>query len=197
MKSEIEAKFLITHTSISEMRTHLSNVGAHVATPERTMMRSLFGKEKNNLLDADYIRVRDEGGTVTLSAKKHTVVDGDPHDNLELVVTVSEYQTTLKILEQAGLTKTNEQETKRESWKLGDVDIEIDTWPGLDPYIEIEAPDIAALERTAVLLGFQWEDRIVSSVEDIYMQLHSLDRETVREGLAFCTFAKPPFQNRN
>jgi len=193
MEHEIEAKFLLTDHTVESLRAQLQRIGAVLESQERRMIRSLFGKEKNNLLDSDYLRVRDEGGKVTFSAKKHTSIDGDPHDNKELVVEVSDYATAVKILEQGGLIKTGEQETKRESWLLGDVEIEIDTWPGLDPYVEIEAPDLASLQRTAEALGFDWSKRIVSSVEDIYMDVYEADRETVKRETSFCTFAKPAF----
>lgn len=192
MQPEIEAKFLL-HESKDEFRVRLRSAGAKLVQTERSMTRTLFGKEKNTSINCDYIRVRNEGQKITLSAKQHTHDEGQVTDNKELVVDVSDYSTAVQILQTAGLIPTNTQETKRESWVLDGAQIEIDTWPSLEPYVEIEADSEEQLKNVASLLGFPWEQKILTSVEDIFMRKFSLSRDEVRRRLSKCTFAQPPF----
>ncbi|QQR52132.1 hypothetical protein IPG36_06190 [bacterium] len=67
----------------------------------------------------------------------------------ELEVVVSDFQTTVDLLAAIGITGTAYQESRRENWRLGDVDIMIDEWPWLVPYIEIEADEPAQVQSVA------------------------------------------------
>lgn len=192
MKPEIEAKFLLSESK-DDFRKRLQDSGAKLITKERQMIRHHFVKDKNPGMTCDYIRVRQEGDKVTFSAKQHLSADGDIKDNKELVVEVSDFETTVHILQTAGLIATNIQETLRESWMLDGAQIEIDTWPSLDPYVEIEADSEERVKNTAEALAFEWKNRIITSVEDIFMEKYGLERDEVRSRLSYSTFDKPPF----
>ena len=53
-------------------------------------------------------------------------------------IIVDDFDVAAKILEKTGLKNTSTQENYREIWKNNEIEICIDTWPGLAPYIEIE-----------------------------------------------------------
>jgi adenylate cyclase, class 2 len=46
----------------------------------------------------------------------------------------------ITMLEAIGFGALRYQENYREEWKLGEVTLDIDTWPGLATYVEIEGP---------------------------------------------------------
>lgn len=160
---------------------------------ERLMRRVMFGQESNPCITCDYIRVRDEGDQITLSAKTHAKQDGAMDDQQEAVTKVEDFDACISVLEQAGLIKTNDQQTKRETWVLGATHIEIDTWPGLESYIEVESTSEAVVKQVADMLDLSWERRMITSVEEIYMEKYKLSKQEVRRRLAFCSFEKYNF----
>jgi adenylate cyclase class 2 len=60
------------------------------------------------------------------------------------------------------------QESRRETWKLGDAEIVLDEWPWLDPYVEIEGPSESTVKDAAATLGFNWTDAIFGRVTELY-----------------------------
>ncbi|MBP6943247.1 MAG: hypothetical protein KBB55_04375, partial [Candidatus Buchananbacteria bacterium] len=63
------------------------------------------------------------------------------------------------------------QETKREKWLLGDVEVTIDTWPWVPTFVELEGPTEEEVKAAAQKLGLDWNQVMHGSVETIY-QMH-------------------------
>ncbi len=188
---EIEAKFLVA--SAADLRSRLAAINAVLTHPERQLRRVLFLKKQNPQLQGDYLRVRDEGDVIRMSLKIHAQ-EGDPvATQRELDITTSDFDRSVELLKNIGCTATNYQENLRETWMLDGSEIVIDTWPGLDPYVEIEAPSENDLRRIAESLGFDWEKRIVSHVAHIYAITYGIPKERALELLAHCTFEENPF----
>ncbi len=166
MNSEIEAKFVsIDH---NEVREKLRGVGAVCEQPMRLMRRAVFHNEAMVAKDA-YVRVRDEGNRVTMTYKQFDDADSI-HGVREIETEVGDFETAVAILEQTGLSKDTYQETKRETWQLEDVEVVLDVWPWIDPFIEIEGPSEMAVRKTAEALGFDWSDAIFGGVASVYVQ---------------------------
>jgi adenylate cyclase class 2 len=165
MKPEIEAKFLdVNHEKIREV---LKSKGAKLVQPRQLMKRKNFDFPGRKLQEiGGWVRVRDEGNKVTLAYKQldHRGVDGTK----EVYVVVNSFDDTCLLLESIGLECSSYQETKRESWVLGNVEIELDEWPWIKPFIEIEAPDEGKLKKVTKLLGLIFEDALHGSVEIAY-----------------------------
>jgi len=134
----------------------------------RLMKRNNFDFPDRHLQRAQngWARVRDEGGRVTMSYKR--LADRTVHGTKEVCITVDNFQNARAFLESIGLVATSYQETKRESWHLGEVEIELDHWPWTQPYIEIEAPSEAALHDMFARLGLDWNRALHGSVEVVY-----------------------------
>src|SRR5690606_30924057 len=107
-----------------------------------------------------------EGHRVTMTYKQYDelTVTGTK----EIEVEVSDFTATVAILEQAGLPAHTYQETRRETWRLGDVEIVLDEWPWVKPYIEIEGQSEKQLRECAAQLGFDWKDAVFGDVMAIY-----------------------------
>ena len=165
MQQEIEAKFLyINH---DDMRARLQNAGAHLEQPMRLMRRVVIDYKDNRMQGGNsWIRVRDEGDKITLTYK--TSEEHSFGGATEIEVEVSDYQKTIDIFVAAGLQVTTKQETKRETWTLGDAEVVLDEWPWLEPFIEIEAPSEEAVKKAASLLGLDWKDAVFGSVTTAY-----------------------------
>jgi adenylate cyclase class 2 len=67
------------------------------------------------------------------------------------------------------------QENYREGWKLGEVTLDIDAWPGLSTYIEVEGPSEDVVRATAGALGFDFTRGSYGSVDEVYLAV--LDRD--------------------
>ncbi|QQS21749.1 CYTH domain-containing protein [Candidatus Saccharibacteria bacterium] len=173
MKPEIEAKFM--DIDIDDVRARLTRAGASCTAPMRLMRRVLIETEQMARDDA-FVRLRDEGDKVTLTYKQF---HGDQaHSASEHEVPVSGFDTALEILKACGLMVQTYQESKRETWQLGECEVVIDEWPWMNPYIEIEGESEAAVKKTAGLLGFDWAAVVFGGADVIYQRM--FPRMTVR-----------------
>ena len=167
MQAEIEAKFL--NVDIENIRSKLTSVGAVCEQPMRDMRRALI-EEDHHAADNMFIRIRDEGDKVTLCLKKKTksLEESTIDSTYEVETTVGDFDKTVEIFRVAGWHYTTYQESRRETWKLGEVEVVIDEWPWIPPFIEIEATTEQEVRETAELLGFEWSDAVFGSVDVIY-----------------------------
>lgn len=165
MQIEIEAKWLAI--DIQEMRKRLMAAGATLVSPDRLMTRAVFDYPDMRLEKVGgWVRVRNEGDKITLSYKQ--LNDRTVHGTKEVTVIVDDFESTCVFLRSIGLEQNAFQETRRESWELDGVEIELDTWPWIQSFIEIEAKSEAALRATAEKLGLGWSDALHGSVETAY-----------------------------
>lgn len=164
MKAEIEAKFL--NVSFDDVRSKLSELGAVCEQPMRTMRRVAIDNDYMRTGKDSFLRIRDEGHRITLTYKQFDELSVTGAKEIE--VEVSDFEATVALFEQAGLPAHTYQETKRENWRLGDVEIMLDEWPWAKPYIEVEASSEQSLKDTAALLGFEWEQAIFGDVMAVY-----------------------------
>lgn len=176
MDTEIEAKWLdINH---DEMRRKLLSCGAILVEPERLMTRRVFDYEDKRLEQVGgWVRVRDEGNKITMSYKQ--LNDRTLHGTKEVTVVVDDFDKTCSFLESIGLRSNSYQETKRESWRLGDIEIELDTWPWIPGFVEIEAPNEQALTDTAAKLGLDYAAALHGSVETAYQAVYDVTEQEI------------------
>lgn len=164
MQSEIEVKFL--NVSFDDIRTKVAALGGKCKTPMRLMRRVAIENDFMRTGKDAFLRVRDEGDKVTFTYKQFDSLSVDGAKEIE--VEVSDYDKTVAILAQAGLPAYTSQQTKRETWHLGKVEIMLDEWPWLQPYIEIEGESEEVLRQVANQLGFDWEDAVFGDVMAAY-----------------------------
>lgn len=140
------------------------------------MLRATF---HNTFMKTDkdaFLRVRNEGDKVTLTYKQfdHTGVDGAK----EIEVEISDFTKTVEILQQAGISPSSIQESRRETWHMDTVEIVIDEWPWLKPYIEIEGPSESAVKQAATKLGLDWNNAQFGDVMVAYRAEYPHLKET-------------------
>src|SRR5690606_25320118 len=143
MDYEIEAKFL--NVDFDDLRKKLKAKGAVCEHPMRLMRRVLFDhndKRFRNNNHVERLRVRDEGNKVAINYKSKN----ETNYVHEVEVAVESFQDMIKLFEAIGLEQYSYQESKRETWKYKDVEVVLDEWPWLNPYIEIEGPTEKAIQ---------------------------------------------------
>ena len=183
MQLEIEATFI--EIVKDELRAKLKTAGATLIRPETFMRRVVF-----NISQHAFARVRDEGDRVVLTYKNqrnHTITGTE-----EINVEVSDYSDTIAILKACGLHTKSIEDTYRESWKLGDVEIDIDTWPWIPSFVEIEGQTPKAVKTTSEQLGFDMKDAIIGSVDEIYKLYYDVTSEDINFGLSEIKFTDAP-----
>lgn len=190
---EFEAKFYPVDKH--EYREKLRKLGATLKTPERKMRRAIVDSSTYPQLTCHYVRVRDEGNSIRISAKTHARTGGKLSDQKEIDIEVSDYDKAIKIIESMGFKFTIYQETLRETWKHKNAEITIDTWPGLDTYSEIEANSEEEVKQIAEKLDFEWEKRIITGIKEVYMKVYGLTREEVTEKIKNITFENNSFKD--
>ena len=176
MQAEIEVKFL--DVNFDELREKLIELGGGCEQPMRLMRRAIIETETMKANDA-YLRVRDEGDKVTMTYKQFRSLSVDGAQEIEM--TVGDFDTAIAMLSAIDLPYRSLQESKRETWKLGDVEVVLDEWPWLKPYIEIEGGSEADLQTAAAELGLDWKMAVFGDVMVAYRAEypHLTEKDTV------------------
>ncbi len=165
MQTEVEATFL--NTNHDEVRVKFKALGAKCTHPNRLMRRYTFDYSDGRLEKiGGWVRVRDEGDKVTMSYKQ--LNDRSVHGTKEVNLVIDNFETSREFLLAIGLEQKAYQETKRESWQLDGTQIELDEWPWIKPFIEIEADSEEKLKRVSGQLGLEWSQAVHGSVENAY-----------------------------
>lgn len=167
MQTEIEVKFL--DVEIEDVRARLKGAQAKLIQPMRMMRRQVFYLVDRNR-DA-YVRVRDEGDKTTMTYKQFD--DLGLHGAKEVEVVVSSFADARSILQNSGLEPKSYQETRRETWQIGDAEVVIDEWPWLRPFVEIEGQSEQAVRDAAAQLGFNWSNAVFGAVTQAYRQQYA------------------------
>lgn len=176
MKTEYEVKFL--RIDVDDIRQRLLGAGGSCSVPMRLMRRvtidSPYMHDSNG-----FLRVRDEGDKVTMTYKQFDALSVEGAKEHEVIV--SDFDETVKLLQAVGLPYRSYQESRRETWQLGDAEIVIDEWPWIDPYIEIEAENEDILRGAAQALGLDWADAAFGDVMVAYRDkyIHLTEKDTV------------------
>jgi len=191
METEFEAKFYPVIKD--KFRKKLLSLGARLIHPERLMRRAIIERRLHPQIKCNYIRVRDEGDVIRLSAKENASAGGTVSDQKETDVIVSDYEKTLDIVQQMGFPIDCYQESLRETWELNGAEITIDTWPGLLSYSEIEAESEAQVKKLAKKLGFDWDKKIITAAAELFADVYRLDMPIVLDKLQHITFKDNPF----
>lgn len=126
-----------------------------------------------------WVRLRTNGEKTTLTIKeiKNAKVDGTK----ELEVVVSDFFETDAILNKIGLKARNYQENKRRQFHLNGVEIDIDSWPLIPTYLEIEGEDEASIINTCKLLDLDYKSSTAMDITDIYNKVYNIDLLNIKE----------------
>lgn len=166
---EIEVKFL--NINKEEVESHLLAYGAE-KIGEYFYRRSVFDYPDLSLdKEGAWVRLRDEGDKSMLAFKQRLGMEGNSGNDTgmyERETEVQDFNATADILRKIGLTEKFYQENKRTRYVFGNIEFDIDEWPLLPPYLEIEAKSWDDINTAIMLLGFNKEDAKKFSTTQIY-----------------------------
>lgn len=175
MQVEYEATF--TDIDKGEIRNRLLSVGAKLEREEFLQRRTVFHLPVGNDIKGGWVRVRDEGDKITMSVK---VVDGSGiEDQKESCLVVDNYQEAETFLQVIGCTRKSYQETRRELWRLDEAEVTIDTWPFLEPFIEVEGASEAVVKAVSEKLGMNWNLAKFCAVDVLYAEKYGISTDQI------------------
>lgn len=129
-------------------------------------------------LDGKWIRLRTNGDKTTLTIKN--IVTSKIDGTQELEVVVDNFERTNLILKELGYVPKGYQENRRIQYELNGMEVDIDSWPMIPTYLEIEGPSEEAVYNTVEALGFTKDDCTTRDVEGIYLD-YGYDLENIYE----------------
>ena len=98
----------------------------------------------------------------------------------ETEIEVNSIEETNELLEDLGFAYKSYQEKKRIKYVLNDHEIDIDTWPNLPTYFEVEGKDKKDLENILNLLGYSFEEAVSCTADALYRQI-GIDINNMKE----------------
>lgn len=169
---EIEVKFLNIDPKI--IQDKLRKIGAQ-KTGEYFQRWKTFDYPDWRLdKNGAWIRLRDEGnGQTTLSFKQRLgrqtgkeITNDSGMEEIE--IKVSDFDQTALFFKKIGFVEKHYAEKKRISWIKDNTKFDIDIYPQLDPYLEIETISWEKIDEAISLLGLNPEDKKIFSANQAY-----------------------------
>lgn len=190
MKKEIEATYLSVDKE--ETRRKLKASGFILQTPEYMMRRKTFDFPRIALGRNKWGRVRQESDKVTMTIKE--VRGSGINDTYEVELIVNDFDTAVAFFEACDISVKAFQENMREVWSRDGVEVTIDTWPALNPFVEIEAETEEVVREISKEIGFDFSKAIFGSIDLVYEKELNIPAITIIK-LPEITFANPPKKN--
>ena len=158
MKKEYEVRIL--DIKKEEIIKKLLELGAEKIA-ERNMKRKVY-----RINPKKWIRLRDNGSKITLALKEITGEEiGDVKEN-EIIV--EDFEGTDKLLNQLGHFAYAYQENKRTSYRLGNTKFDIDEWPLIPAFLEIESDSKEEVEKAVETIGFTLDKTTTMDTDEVY-----------------------------
>lgn len=134
----------------------------------------------NPKLDNKWIRLRTNGDKTTLTIKEiinKNIIGGTN----ELEIVVDDFDKTNLILNELGYKRRSYQENYRTSYKLGNVNFDIDSWPMIPTYVEIEGSSENEVKEALKLLDLSNAKATTLDVDSIYNEIYNIKIMDIEE----------------
>ncbi len=174
MKTEYEIRILeIDKESIIKL---LEGLGA-IKKGEYIQKRYVY--DLKPVQNGKWIRLRTNGNETTLTYKD--VVSNTVDGTKELEFQVESFDKANEFLNRIGFRARNYQENKRIQYILDNVEIDIDTWPMIPTYLEIEASNEKEIYNMIGRLKLNNSKITSLNCDDIYRQIYNIDISKIKE----------------
>lgn len=174
MKTEYEIRVL--EINKEEIIKKLENLGA-VKKGEFEQRRYVY--DLKPIEKGKWIRLRTNGKKTTLTYKD--IVSNTIDGTKELEIEVDDFDRTNEFLERIGFASRSYQENLRIQYILNGVEIDIDSWPLIPTYVEIEGSSEKEVIETQNLLNIDTTKLTTLNCDDIYRQIYGIDISKKKE----------------
>lgn len=168
MEKEIEVRFL--EIDKEALIKKLSELGAKDLGDNMLEEIIFYDKDLKWREEHKHIKLRKSGDKVTVTYKENK---GQKIDSaVEIEFEVSDMKKAEALLEKTGVVGHRHQQKMRHKFKLGEVIADIDTWPKVPTYVELEGPSEEVIREVAQKLGLDWAKAVTLSpaivLENVY-----------------------------
>lgn len=172
MKTEYEIRVL--EIDKEEIIKKLEELGAN-KKGEFNQKRYVY--DLKPIEDGKWIRLRTNGEVTTLTYKDITsdTIDGTK----EVEIEVEDFNKTNELLEKIGFKNKGYQENIRIQYILNGIEIDIDSWPKIPTYLEIEGKSEKEVIDMAKLLNIDESKLTTLNCKDIYEQIYGINLEEI------------------
>jgi adenylate cyclase class 2 len=175
MKTEIETRFL--EIDKEKMINMLKSIGA-IDKGEIMMNEIIFyDKDLKSLENNTFCRLRKKGDKITLTYKSNAHQQTDSAKEIEFQVL--DFKEPKLFLEAMGMIAYRTVEKYRHTFELNGTTLDIDTWPKIPTYIELEGDSIEILKSIAQKLDLNWDDRFDGDARFVYKK-YGFDFDNIR-----------------
>lgn len=175
-RREIEVKFL--NVDVGVLTERMKRIKAK-DKGEDTLREIVFydsglkWKKENK-----FARIRSTSSGILMTYKKsdETTVDG----TIEIELAIDSTERGKAFLEAVGLVAYREQEKRRRSFIMRNVMADLDTWPGVPTYLELEGPSEDALKEAAESLNLDWSKRELGTASRVIQDIYNIPVKSYR-----------------
>lgn len=162
MHTEYEVRVL--EIDVESIKEKLESVGAEFCFDK---LQKRYVYDFIPKVESKWIRLRTNGDKTTLTIKN--LVSSSIDGTQELEVEVDNFERTNLILKELGYEAKGYQENRRVQYLLNGVEIDVDYWPMIPTYLEIEGPSEEAVYDTLKVLGIDKKSITTRDVHGIYL----------------------------
>jgi adenylate cyclase class 2 len=168
--TEIEVRFL--EINKQELIAKLKQLGA-ADHGEELLEEIIFYDPKFDWLKTNqFVRLRQSRNGIFLTYKDHKVATATGTEEIEFKV--GDMQKAQTFLERIGLVAERHQQKLRHSLELDGVIFDIDTWPKIPTYVELEGPSEQALKDAAKKVNLDWKDVVFENARIVIEQRYHI-----------------------
>lgn len=164
-----ETEIKILNIPVLEMEKKLKNLGAEAHGQSFIVEKAFDYPQETGQKIQGLLRLRKVNETVELCFKKK--INGNKNFKIEeeIETQVTDFEATEKIFLSLGFEIARHREKKRTSFVLENTKIEIDEYPKISPYMEIEGTE-ENIEKIVQLLGYTMTDTCTLTATDVIKQ---------------------------
>ncbi len=172
---EIEVKFL--EVEKSALIQKLQNLDAKDLGEELISEQIFHDAAGEWYKQRKFARIRKTGKGIFFTYKH--VEQRTATGTVEIEFSIAEPGKVKSFLEALGLVMDREQEKRRHKFKLGEVIVDIDTWPKIPTYVELEGPSEEQIKEAAAKLGFDWTKGVFGTSDTVIREVYNLDLRNI------------------
>lgn len=174
MKTEYEIRIL--EIDKEEIIKKLEKLGA-IKNGEFKQKRYVY--DLKPVEKGKWIRLRTNGKNTTLTYKD--IVSNTIGGTKELEFEVEDFNKANEFLEKIGFKNRSYQENERIQYILRDIEIDIDSWPMIPTYMEIEGKSEDEIIKIKKILNIDETKVTTLNCDDIYKQIYKIDISKIKE----------------
>jgi len=175
MKTEIETRFLDINKD--QLVKDLIILGATDKGEIKLYEIIFYDKDLNWLKENKLVKLRKNGDKIKLIYKNNKEQKVDSAKEIEF--SVDNLEDSKNFLEALGLIAYRTVEKYRHTFELDGVTLDIDTWPKIPVYVELEGNSVEELKAVTKKIELNWEDRFDQDPRFVYKK-YGFDFDNIR-----------------